>query len=158
MEQRQKIGAFFVSLLISSFLMGAATQDETQRTPNRIVVSPGLTPQRIEEKGSGGGSTPAEVVAGRSETVNGLCVGFVDKTPNHVVMLTSFFKYLSLKVDSTEDTTLVVKGPGGTWCNDDFDGKNAGIAGQWLAGEYQVWIGSYNSGKSSPYVMRISDR
>lgn len=71
--------------------------------------------------------------------------------------LTQFFNYLSLQVQSTEDTTLIIRGPGGTWCNDDSAGKNPGIAGQWLSGSYEVWVGSYQRNTYHPYVIRISE-
>jgi hypothetical protein len=50
---------------------------------------------------------------------------------------------------------MVVKGPGGVWCNDDYQDKNAGISGQWLPGIYQVWVGNYNKQKV-PYTLKIS--
>ncbi|MHC5833095.1 MAG: hypothetical protein ACYT04_98205, partial [Nostoc sp.] len=58
---------------------------------------------------------------------------------------------------SPEDTTIIIKGPGGTWCNDDFDGKNAGMIGEWLAGSYQIWVGSYEKGKYLPYTLQITE-
>jgi hypothetical protein len=84
-------------------------------------------------------------------------VGFVDEQPDHTIELTAFFNYLSLVVESPQDTTIVISGPGGTWCNDDFQGKNPGIAGQWLAGTYRVWVGSYDKNKYHPYVIKISE-
>jgi hypothetical protein len=59
-------------------------------------------------------------------------------------------------VESPQDTTILISGPGGTWCNDDFEGKNPGIAGQWLAGTYKVWVGSYDKNNYHPYIIRIS--
>jgi hypothetical protein len=52
---------------------------------------------------------------------------------------------------------MSVKGPGGTWCNDDFDGKNPGIVGEWLPGTYQIWIGSYKENESLPYTLKITE-
>ena len=52
---------------------------------------------------------------------------------------------------------MIIKGPGGTWCNDDFDGKDAGIVGEWLAGTYQIWVGSYEKGKYLPYTLKITE-
>ncbi|MDB9523974.1 hypothetical protein PN480_18785, partial [Dolichospermum circinale CS-1225] len=53
------------------------------------------------------------------------------------------------------DTTMIIKGPGGTWCNDDFDGNNPGVVGEWLPGTYQIWIGSYKENDSLPYTLKI---
>ena len=98
----------------------------------------------------------ASRVAGRQDTPTGPCVGFMDEAPDHTLVLTSFFNYLSLVVESPQDTTLVISGPGGTWCNDDFQGKNPGIAGQWQAGTYRVWVGSYDTNNYNPYLIRLS--
>lgn len=61
-------------------------------------------------------------------------------------------------MQSPKDTTIIVRGPGGIWCNDDFKGKNPGIAGQWLPGTYSIWVGSYDQTKYHPYVLRITER
>ncbi|PPS44120.1 hypothetical protein [Chroococcidiopsis sp. TS-821] len=107
-------------------------------------------------RGISGGSVPAQKVAGRSETVNGPCVGFVDVEPDHTLVLKDFFKYLRLQIQSPQDTTIIVRGPGGTWCNDDAEGKNPGIGGEWLAGSYDVWVGSFERDKYYPYILRIT--
>jgi hypothetical protein len=81
----------------------------------------------------------------------------VDETPDHTIKLNSNFDYLKLQVQSPQDTTIVVKGPGGTWCNDDVNGKNPGISGEWLPGNYQVWVGSYEKDKYFPYTLQITE-
>jgi hypothetical protein len=64
---------------------------------------------------------------------------------------------MKLVVESPEDTTLIIKGPGGTWCNDEFEGKNPGIVGEWLSGNYEVWIGSYKKEQYLPYTLKITE-
>jgi len=71
--------------------------------------------------------------------------------------LTSFFNYLAIEVQSPEDTTIVIKGPGGSWCNDEYQGKNPGLAGQWQPGTYGIWVGSYDKSKFHPYIIKISE-
>jgi len=110
----------------------------------------------ITLRGISGGSVPAQKVAGRTETVNGPCVGFVDTEPDHTLVLKDFFAYLRLQAQSPQDTTMIVRGPGGTWCNDDAEGKDPGIAGEWLAGSYDVWVGSFDKDSYYPYILRIS--
>lgn len=118
-----------------------------------------LTPNRIGSsttvRGISGGTLSAAQVAERAETATGSCVGFVDTQPDHVLVLTEAFNGLSLQVQSAEDTTLLVKGPGGSWCNDNYTSANPGIAGQWLPGTYAVWVGSQRSTGYFPYVIRI---
>jgi hypothetical protein len=103
-----------------------------------------------------GGAIPGNKIAGKAETQpTGPCKGFMDEVPKHTVKLTSKFDYLKFVVQSPADTTMIIKGPGGTWCNDDFDGKNPGIVGEWLPGTYQIWIGSYEKNEYLPYTLKI---
>lgn len=122
-----------------------------------VTLSPDFSPDPTTIRGISGGPLTASNVAGRTETATGPCTGFVDEQPDHTIQLTEFFSYLSIQVESPEDTTLVVRGPGGSWCNDDYQSNNPGIAGQWLSGDYEVWVGSYNRDSYHPYVIRISD-
>jgi hypothetical protein len=121
-----------------------------------VTLSPAFSPDPATVRGISGGPKAANEVTGRPETATGPCNGFVDEQPDHTITLTEFFNYLRLQVQSSEDTTLVIRGPGGTWCNDDYFGKNPGIAGQWLSGTYQVWIGSYDQNGYHPYVIRMT--
>lgn len=134
-------------------------------TPNQASASPLFENVTIDRnfsspstlRGISGGSAPAAKVAGRRETVNGPCVGFVDAEPDHTLVLKDFFGYLRVQVQSPQDTTIIVRGPGGTWCNDDAEGKNPGIGGEWLAGSYDVWVGSFDRDSYYPYILRISN-
>ena len=107
-------------------------------------------------RGLSGGPISAKETTGRENTVTGPCVGFIDREPDHRLILNGFFQSLKLEVKSSEDTTLVIRGPGGSWCNDDFEGKNPGIIGQWFSGTYEIWIGSYQRNKYYPYVIQIT--
>lgn len=125
----------------------------------RVTVSPKFEPDPIAIRGISGGEVAAEKIAGRQETPTGPCAGFADEEPDHILTLTAFFNYLSLQVESPQDTTLIVRGPGGSWCSDDqmSRGKNPGIAGQWLAGTYEIWIGSYKPKSYQPYALEITE-
>ncbi len=121
-----------------------------------VVLRLGFAPDPTVLRGISGGELPAREVASRVETPTGPCAGFVDRQPDHLVTLTEFFDYLDLQVYSPEDTTLIVTGPGGTWCNDDLVDRSPGIAGQWLPGRYQIWVGSYRQHAYHPYILRLS--
>jgi hypothetical protein len=121
-----------------------------------VTLSPNFANTSV--RGISGGSNLSSELAGRTETVTGACAGFIDEQPDHTMQLTQAFNFLSLQVQSNADTTLVVRGPGGTWCNDDYTDKNPGIAGQWLSGTYQIWIGSYAENVYNPYVIRITEQ
>jgi hypothetical protein len=137
-------------------LSPAAFPQQDQVSPDILALSPGFSPDPIEVQGVSGGMVPANQAAGQEETPTGACVGFVDTPPDHTVELKGYFDYLKIQLESAEDTTIVIRGPGGTWCNDDFQDKNAGVEGQWLEGPYQIWVGTYNKDKAIPYSLRIS--
>jgi hypothetical protein len=122
------------------------------------TFSPNFDPDPQTVRGIGGGSIPMKNISQTNTTSTGACTGFVDRTPDHQVVLSSFFNYLKVEVQSIEDTTILIKGPGGPWCNDDYDGKNPGVAGQWLPGNYQIWVGSYKQKEYYPYVIRFTEK
>lgn len=142
-------------LLISTLALNLQPA-QSQTIFENVTIRPRFSPDPMTIRGISGGSVSASNVAGRKQTPTGPCVGYMDEEPDHTLVLTSFFRYLSLVVESPQDTTLVISGPGGTWCNDDFQGKNPGIAGQWQAGTYRVWVGSYDTNNYNPYLIRLS--
>lgn len=149
-----------IVITAGGLFLGALAQSQpahSQTIFENVTIRPRFSPDPMTIRGISGGSVPATTVAGRRETPTGPCVGFVDEPPDHTLVLTSFFNYLSLQVESPQDTTLVVSGPGGTWCNDDFQGKNPGIAGQWQPGTYRVWVGSYDKNNYHAYIIRMSE-
>ncbi|WP_088890111.1 hypothetical protein [Leptolyngbya ohadii] len=153
-----------VAGLLSGVISGIGAAPAHAQTPGQpltifenVTLSPGFAPDPTTVRGISGGDRSANEIAGRSSTATGPCNGFIDTQPDHTIVLTQFFNYLSLQVQSNEDTTIIVRGPGGTWCNDDYSGKNPGIAGQWLSGTYEVWVGSFAQNSFSPYVIRISE-
>lgn len=148
-----------ITIVSQLFVAPSAQSQSAQPQPifDNLTIRPKFSPDPLTIRGISGGPLSVRQIAGRGETATGPCVGFVDKQPDHTVVLTAFFNYLSLEVQSPEDTTILIKGPGGSWCNDEFDGKNPGIAGQWLAGTYRIWVGSYDKDKYHPYTIKISE-
>ena len=129
----------------------------SQQMFENLKVEPNFSPTPLELRGFSGGSLPVNKVVEVTASPTGPCRGFVDEQPDHTIVLTDFFDYLSLQVESPRDTTLVIEGPGGSWCNDDFQGKNPGIVGEWLSGTYQIWVGSYKVNDYHPYILKLSE-
>ncbi|WP_315789799.1 hypothetical protein [Fischerella sp. JS2] len=155
-----KLSVTITMLAIASIIKTVAVADETPTPPpifGDVSINPKFLPDPFEVRGMSGGSLPGNQVVGKSETSTGACTGFVDQKPDHHLELGKKFDYLKLQVDSPEDTTLIITGPGGTWCNDDFDGKNPGIVGEWLPGTYQIWVGSYNKEEYFPYTLKVTE-
>lgn len=132
-------------------------QQQPQLIFDNVTIGPKFSPNPMKIRGVSGGSVAASQVADLATTPTGRCLGFVDQQPDHTVVLTTFFSHLSIQVESPKDTTIVIRGPGGSWCNDDFEGKNPGITGDWLAGTYQIWVGSYKKNDYQPYILNIKE-
>jgi hypothetical protein len=129
-----------------------------------LTLSTKFTPDPQTLSGISGGTEEMQKQSGAAKTETGSCIGFIDSTPDHQIILSTTFDYLQLKVSSTGDTVLLIKGPGGAWCNDDQisqnnqSDRNPEITGAWLAGTYQVWVGSYEAKASFPYLLEISQQ
>jgi hypothetical protein len=123
-----------------------------------VTIAPRFSPNPLELRGHVGGTVSVTDVVSQADTPTGPCTGFTHSRPNHTLVLTAFFNSLSLQVQSAEDTALAIEGPGGVWCNDDHQGKNPGISGQWLAGTYKIWVTSYSKNSAAPYTLRIREK
>lgn len=152
-----KVGTIALLSCSSSLIFSPPALSQSQPIFENITLSPGFRPDPESLRGISGGEVAARTISERIETSTGPCVGFVDRQPDHIISLTESFDYLSVEVESPEDTTLIISGPGGTWCNDDLQGKNPAIIGQWLAGNYRIWVGSYQRNKFHPYVVRLTE-
>ncbi len=154
-------GVALLSIITTALTLGIYSPAQAQPISppifENVSIGKKFSPNPLTVRGISGGSVPGKKVADRAETANGPCVGFVDEQSDHTLVLKDFFNYLSLQVHSPNDTTIIVRGPGGSWCNDDSEGKNPGIAGEWLAGTYKVWVGSFDQTKSYPYILRITE-
>lgn len=147
-----------ITLLTLANIKFAAHADETPAPIfEDIVIGREFDSYPLIVNGMSGGNIAANQLAERTETPTGPCKGFFDREPDHTLQLTSKFDYLKLQVQSPKDTTLIIEGPGGSWCNDDLEGKNPGITGEWLPGEYKVWIGSYDQNDYLPYQLKITE-
>jgi hypothetical protein len=113
------------------------------------TLYPGFTPDPYVMSFVAGGSEQASQYGAE-------CLGNVNSKPDHVIYLGAF-SYLKIEVASQADTTLVVYGePYDQWfCNDDSNGFNPLLEGEWLEGFYYVYVGSFN-GKPS-YDLNITE-
>lgn len=91
-------------------------------------------------------------------TSDGFCTGWIGSSPNHTITLTQPISSMSIAVRAPSDTTLVILGPTGTRCNDD-DGNNPNprVSGAFAAGEYRIFVGSYEEGQNIRYSLEVSE-
>ncbi len=151
------------SVIFSGICVTPAWGQYVTTSPNSqtVNVQPGAANSRQRLQGVSGGPVRASdpAVANRVDSATGPCVGYVDRQPNHALNLTARFDSLRVAVESPADTTLVVKGPGGTWCNDDFgNSQNPAIVGEWQPGRYGIWVGSYQENEYHPYILRVTQQ
>jgi hypothetical protein len=84
------------------------------------------------------------------------CVGSIDTTPDHTITVTSTVN-LKLFVDSDVDSTLVVRGPAGTFCDDDSHGNlDPELNVTLTPGEYHVWVGNFGSTQGT-YTLTLTE-
>ena len=103
-------------------------------------------------RGRNGGSLSADGIRGQ-----GVCRGFFQGPPNHVVYLAQPQQFLRMYVVSAADSTLVVRRPDGqVLCNDDTYQLNPGVEGDFPAGLYQVWVGTYRENEARPYQLTVT--
>lgn len=117
-----------------------------------IALNPGFVPDPHIASGTSGGSIQAQ-------TLNSACRGWVSQTPDHIFNAGGQFGNLRFIVNGgANDLTLVVQKPDGTYtCNDDAEGRNPIVQGNFAAGPHKIWIGSYNQGVNAPYNLGISE-
>ena len=84
------------------------------------------------------------------------CVGMIDDSPDHVVTVTSTVN-LRMYALSAVDTTLVVRGPSGTFCDDDsHGGLNPEINARLAPGRYEVYVGRFGD-DTGPYTLTLTE-
>ena len=153
-----KLSFAFLTLATASGINNIAKAQETPPAIfGDITIERPLSKDPLTVRGMSGGTVPGKDISDRKDTPTGACTGYMDREPDHTLKLKNKFDYMKLVLESPEDTTLIIKGPGGTWCNDEFEGKNPGIIGEWLAGNYEVWVGSYKKGDYFPYTLKITE-
>lgn len=113
-------------------------------------ISPKFTPDPQVYTGNAGGDLPLLDIAGKA---NGECQGLASQSPNHSLSVQKKFGFLSLRVTSDRNLSILVKGPDGNYCR---SGKSPELSGEWLAGKYQIWVGSGNGDRVN-YKLTISE-
>jgi hypothetical protein len=144
---------WLISTIISCSLLNSSF---AQSAPKKITLVNQVDPDPLILKGMSGGKIRATDMVNTEGTTTGFCNGFVSNRPNHVLVLSNFFEFLKIEVASSTDTTIVVEGPGGVWCNDDFNDTNPALEGQWQPGRYKIWIGSYQADTNNIYQIKIT--
>jgi hypothetical protein len=127
----------------------------------QLTLALGFKKGQAVVTGHTGGAYSLSSIANK-DYQNNPCIGFGDPNPDHIMVLENDFSNLTLSVASGgNDTTLVVRGPDGiVRCGDDTGSKkDASIESEnWPQGTYEVWIGSFEAGKSWNYRLVAQEK
>jgi len=124
----------------------------TQGHYGAFIVGAGFTPDPQTATGISGYSDGGRVDAA---TFGKQCTGFIDNTPDHKMTVTSNVN-LRLTVSSNIDSILVIRGPAGTFCDDDSaGGLDAQVNALFTPGEYEVYVG--NVGEAGEYILTVTE-
>lgn len=90
------------------------------------------------------------------------CLGYANRTPDHVLTLEQDFSELTITVDSGgADTTLLIQGPNNSTvrCNDNASRQNsdAQIQDTFTKGTYSVWVGSFEPEGRHRYALKVTE-
>ncbi|MBE9170830.1 hypothetical protein IQ238_26070 [Pleurocapsales cyanobacterium LEGE 06147] len=149
-----KFYIFVFASIIVNFV--GITLTQARDGVENIIIDRESTPDPLVIAGVSGGSLEATEVLETEATTTGFCDGFINRQPNHRLILNSFFDFLRVEVESNVDTTIMIEGPGGIWCNDDTNDTNPVIEGQWQPGSYKIWIGSHQVDVFNDYLIKIT--
>jgi serine protease Do/protease YdgD len=145
-------------LALATLAIGAApvlAQDYNRRPSfGTLNLGANFQPDPVVMNVTAGGNIPAERLGGPA------CVGTIANAPDvRLNYRAGQGLPLFLSVVSNADTVLVVNLPNGQWaCNDDFQGVNPGLVFRNpMSGQYDIWIGHYDRGRSIPAQLRISE-
>jgi hypothetical protein len=91
----------------------------------------------------------------RADAIDPSCRGYITEEPSFVMDVTDY-AYITIQALSEDDTTIVMMGPDGIVCNDDYSGLNPGIMQYLSPGRYGIWVGSYSVGEEHPFMISFS--
>lgn len=130
-----------------------------QPTFGSIALSAGFTPDPYIANVVSGGSIDAS-----SLDLGADCVGYTASAPDYRVnwsgSSSELYLFFAAENDG-DDTTILVSKPDGSWvCNDDIDTGNLNpglVVRNPAAGQYDIWVGSFNQGASISGQLFVSE-
>ena len=142
-----------VAVLACLFTQRGETQDVSLRpTYGTVNLRAGFVPDPFFQNVAAGGPI---------QTNLGGVNAWVARAPDFRLNYTRGNFALTFMAESAEDTTLLINLPNGTWVAND-DGPNTGLNpllrfAQPLSGQYDIWVGTFNQGKTPPARLVITE-
>jgi len=137
-----KLRAAGCATLLAMLAAGPALSQEIGARPTfaDLNLSSGFTPDPYTVRLTAGGTIDA------ARTRGGSCVGKIASAPDIRLTYTAGSLPINIKAISSEDTTLVINGPDGSWyCDDDSGGGHNPMfhLSRPTTGVYEIWVGTY---------------
>ncbi len=152
---RSVVAIGLTSLLLGACGGGATTVARTHRDPTVGAVAGGSSSGTTM---SPGGRRSFDGMAGgpiEAMTWDGSCRGWIPPEPQIQIDLMMPSSMVA-SAYSDVDTTMVVAFPDGRFaCNDDTNGLNPEVRGEWPAGHYRIFIGTYSRGNSGTFHAEV---
>jgi hypothetical protein len=145
-------------LLLTGFISVAMLPAIAEEQLASLILATGFSQTTAIAIGYTGGAFSLASIANQDKYGNH-CMGYGDPKPDHSMVLENDFTQLSLKIDSNgRDTTLLIKGP-----DEDIrcavgekEIRDALIRDRnWKRGRYDIWVGSMQAIRRSPYRLSI---
>jgi hypothetical protein len=115
-------------------------------------LTSGFTPDPVSVSIQAGGNDRVTIAG---------CAGYImNSAPDARLNFTSGALPLSIYVNSSADTTLVVNRPDGSWiCDDDSgSGTNPVITmSSAMSGQYDIWVGNYNGTDTPAATLMVTE-
>ncbi len=121
----------------------------------RTSLAPGFLPDPFSVSVVSGGALHVP-----SLNLGTACVGYATADPDYIVDISGTSSFLTIYVEGSGDTGLVVNDPSGTWhCDDDsHSGSNPMLSFDAASpGQYDIWVTSYSAGESISGTLYISE-
>ena len=151
----------YITLVASISLLAGACKGEGADTAPEAPSTPEIAPQALSFSEGMGEITQSGVTGGdvNAESLGDGCFGLVGSSPAHRLTLENPLN-LNIQVtalnnaledndsdglpdpDPLLDTTLVITGPGGPYCNDDANGLNPSLSLTMEAGQFDIYVGT----------------
>jgi hypothetical protein len=149
------ISALAVALGLAIVAPSASAQDFSLN-PNygSVSLSGGFTPDPYRVSLQAGGTINVS-------QADSSCRGFITNAPDFRLSFSAGSLPLIISVAADSDTTLVINDPNGDfYCDDDggVNGLNPSIRfNSPSSGQYDIWVGTYESGRTQPATLHISE-
>lgn len=123
--------------------------------------SAAATQERSLEASAAGVAPIAGVAGGERDlrAMNSACRGYASQAPTAILRVGAPIAAARIFVQSSQDTTLAVQHPDGSFsCDDDGGGSNNPLVSTSLApGEHRVWVGTFRSNATAEFSMTVSE-